>query len=899
MSRTPVTLAEPPALAEAILRRCVPQGLLGRTILGDLREEYAELRRAARGRRLVAWYWREAMMMSAAYVLARIKPSRRRPATGRPSRHTERIAFTMQSLWADLGYAVRGLTKQPVFTSIALATLALGIGANTAIFSVVQGVLLSELPYADPGRLVHVWENNVPEGIPHYQVSPGDYADYAAQNETLGGLGGYVQWSTTYAGGDDPQRLQVTGVTPTLFEVMGVPAQFGRTLRPEDGGVNPVRVVLSDGFWQREFGGDPDVVGRSITLDGDEALVVGVMPPGFQLPTPQAELWFPLVYPLTNQRFARGFHVWYLVGRLKADVTVEQARADLSRIAANLERAYPESNTGHLVTVTPLHEAVVGDVRTPLIMLMAAVGFVLLIVSANIANMTLSRSLGRSKEFALRAALGGSRSRLIRQALTENMLLAFLGGALGLALAFQGIRVLVALSPLALPDVGSVSVNATVLWFTLGVAAIVGVLSGIIPAWSASRLDPAVAMTEGGRGASRGVAQRRIQQGFSVLQMAMAVTLLMGAGLMLRSYGRLLQVDPGFTAERLFTARVSLPSSQYRNAEQTLAFWHALSTELQNHPGVIGVAQARSLPMSGGFGSGLTVDGRDVSNGGVQPDVIYRNVSPNYFAMMGIPMVRGQALSDDHTMGGPRVVLVNETAVRRYWPNDDPIGARIKLGPDPTTIPWIEVIGVVSDVRESGVRTVPEPTVYLPSAQDAPRTQWIVVQLAGDQAGIGDAIRAAVRRIDAALPVYDLQPVKQLMAASIAQERSSTLLLAIFAGLALFIAAIGVYGVIAYNVSQRTHEIGIRMTLGARSREIVALVVRQGLTLAAVAALTGIGVAAAVNRLLERSLFEVSALDPVTHAVVPILLLLVAGVACYGPALRASRLDPTAALREQ
>ncbi len=803
----------------------------------------------------------------------------------------------MQSLWADLRYAVRGLSKQPVFTMVALASLALGIGANTAIFSVVQGVLLSDLPYANPDELVHVWENNVSEGIEHYQVSPGDFADYAEQNDALEGLGGYVPWSLTYVGDGEAERLQVAAVTPSLFGVLGVPARLGRTLTAEDAALEEFSVVLSHGFWQREFGGDSAVVGRAISLDGVSAIVVGVMPPEFKLPTPPAELWFQLVYPVENQRFARGFHVWHLIGRLKTDISVDQARADLLRIARVLERDYPSTNTGHLVTMTPLRQAVVGDVRVPLITLMAAVGFVLLIVCANVANMTLSRSIGRMREFAVRTALGAGRVRLIRQALTESVLLALVGGGLGLAIAFQGVDVLVSLSPLALPNVGEVSVNGTVLVFAVVASAFVGVLSGSVPAWSASRLDPASALNEGGRGSSGGVAQRRVQQGFSIAQMALAVTLLIGAGLMLRSYQYLRNVDPGFDPAQLFTARVSLPGSAYQNADEVLSFWDGLETRLEGRPGVRAVSQARSLPMSGGFGSGLTIEGRDVSRGGVQPGVIYRNVSPNYLAMMGIPLVRGRPIAEQHTHSRPRVVLINETLANRFWPDDDPIGARLKFGPDPTTLPWVEVIGIVSDVRETGFRTPPEPTVYLPSAQDAPLTQWIVVRGEGDLAGVGAVIRAEVAGLDPEIPVYDMQTVEQVVFGSIVQDRSSTLLLTIFAAIALFLAAIGVYGVMAHSVSRRTHEIGIRMTLGACRREILALVIRQGMRLAVIAAGLGVVLSLAVTRVLERALFEVTALDPITYILVPIVLLGVAAAACYVPAFRASRLDPTSALR--
>jgi len=809
----------------------------------------------------------------------------------------------METLWHDLRFGIRMLAKSPGFTAVAVIALALGIGTNTAIFSVVNAVLLRPLPYQDPERLLIVWANNTREGKPRYPISPANFVDLRDQNQAFEQVAAYSTFigTTVMTGRGEPRGALQSMVSPNLFALLGVDAALGRTFLLEEGQIGRDQVVLlSHGFWQRHLDSDPGIVGKTLTLGGNSYTVVGVMPRGFYFLQREIDLWLPLSFnaryhpslAITN-RGGGGFGV---IGRLKPGLTMEQARANLTAIARRLEQQYPEVNKGLGATVLPLHEQVVGEIRQALWVLFGAVGFVLLIACANVATLLLARARSRAKEVAVRAALGAGRLRLVRQLLTESVLLAVVGGGLGLVLSFWGIPLLLAFSPSEIPRQTEIGINAWVLGFTLAVSVLTGVVFGLAPALQASKTDLHETLKEGGR-TSAGSARHRLSSLLVVSEIALTLVLLVGAGLFVRSFIRLMRVDPGFNPENLLTMQIAVPQSQNSKVPQMLAYYDELFKRIEALPGVQAVGAATRLPLMprNGVTSTLTIEGRPVPAAEL-PEIEFRRASTNYFRAMGIPLLKGRYFTAQDTPQVPPVAIITESAARRFWPNENPVDQHIKTFSSPNA-PWLTIVGVVGDVRHFGLDSDARPEVYIASGQAPPSGPFMVVRTASDPLKLAAAVRAQVQAMNPDQPTDNIQTMSQVLTASVAQRRFNMLLLGFFAGLALLLAAVGIYGLMSYTVTQRTHEIGIRMALGAQRRDIVRLVVGRGLVLA----LSGVGVglagAFALTHLASRLLFKVSATDPVTFVSISLLLTIVALVACYLPARKATKVDPMVALR--
>ena len=815
------------------------------------------------------------------------------------STRDERRTDVLAELRQDVAHSWRTLRRAPGFTAVATVTLALGIGANTAIFSVVNGLLLRELPYRNADEVVRLWGSSETTGRDRSQISPADFLDFRARQRSFASLGAFAFGGGTYAGNGDAVRLAGLRVDANVFNVLGVPAAIGRTfVAGEDSAGAAPTVVLSHAVWRRVFGSDSAIVGKTINLSGRSRTVIGVLPPSFFFPTVgEAEIYTPLdLTPvLRDANRARKFHYLGAVGRLRPGVSASQGSADVVAIARQLAREYPESNAGITVNVRGVRDAVVGDARPALIVLLGAALVVLLIACANVAGMLLSRAVSRRQELAVRAALGAGRARLLRQMLTESTVLAGVGGLAGLGIAVLGTRALVASAGDRLPAASQIAVDSTVLVTALLTSLLCGVIFGLVPALAASR-DMHTALKDASRGSSGGVARHRLRTVLVTGQLALAVVLLVGAGLLVRSLARLQQNDLGYTLDSVLTFDLSLTGERYSTAAGQDRFFDELFARIGALPGVVAVGGSGNIPLRGGASASFAIDGRPHA-GDKLPEVGYQPVSDDWFRAMGIALKRGRTFGPADHNDAPGVVILNESARRQFWPTGDPIGARIRLGPDPNT-PWMTVVGLVGDVR-TGVTDEPRPTAYVSARQDHWGGLAIVIRTAGDPMTLLPAVRREVRAIDATVPVSDARTMRDVQAMQLTDRRLPMQLMAAFAMLALALAAVGVYGVMAYSVAARTREIGVRVALGARPGNVFGMVLRQGLRAAAVGLGLGLMGAAALGRVLTTLLFDISPTDAETFVGVAAVLLAVVLAACLVPARRALRIDPLEALRSE
>jgi putative ABC transport system permease protein len=795
----------------------------------------------------------------------------------------------------DARYAVRQLLKAPGFTIVAVLTLALGIGATTAIFSVVNGVLLRPLPYPDSDRLVRVHEIVPQYGL--FSVAPANFFDWRAQNSVFERLATYSSTSGTFTTENGPERVQGAVVSWDMFELLRVAPILGTSFTAaQDEPGAPGVIMLSYGAWQQRFGGDPGVVGRSITVSGAPATVVGVMPQGFYFPTRVAEFWRPI--GLNSAKASRGGHFLGVVARLKPGVTLDRANVEMKSIAERLAVQYPESSAGESARVVLLQEQVVGAIRPALLTLFAAVGVVVLIACANVANLLLVRASVREKEIAIRTALGAGRRRLIVQMLSESLVLATVGGAIGILLGYLAITPIQTLSAGSIPRVGDVTLDGTVLAFAAGASLITGILFGLAPAWQASRSSAGVVLKEGGRSSTTS-GGRWVRSGLLVAEVAMSIVLLTGAVLLLRSFDKLTNVDPGFRPESVLVYQVSLPAATYATPEKHLAFYQTMLEKLEAQPGVKSAAAVQTLPLRGNYVLTFDVRGRAPAKPGEEPSANYRAVSAHYLETLGIPVVRGRGFQpQDVAVNSPKVALIDEAFAKKHFANEDPIGQGLKIGNGVDD--YFNIVGIVGNVHYDSLDATISPTMYVPMAQDDFSTMWVMARAkAGDPGQLAGSARLLVREMDPQLPTYSVNPLATIVSDSVAQRRFSMLLIVLFAGIALFLAAVGLYGVVAYTVSQRTREIGLRMAIGAAPRQVLGMVLGGGMKLALIGVAIGIAGALVLARLVQTMLFEVAPSDPTSYAVTAILLLAIAAVACYVPARRAMRVDPLVAMQAE
>ena len=804
----------------------------------------------------------------------------------------------MGTLLQDLRYGVRMLVKSPGFTVIAIFVTALGIGANTAIFSVVNAVLLRPLPYEHPEQLVRVMRVNVKRGMTDESHSFPNFADLRAQNSAFEALALYDDKGATLTGGASPER--VTGVVASvdLFKVLGASAQLGRTFTAADeqpGGASVI--IISHSMWQRRFGGDANIIGRQLTLSDKSLTIIGVMPERFQfLFVNDPPEYFVPFDPTGEMEKQRGASFAEVVGRLKPGVSIQQAEADLRGVAARLEQQYPDEDAGTTVSLVGAHEEMVGKLRRTLLVLLGAVGFVLLVACANVANLQLARATGRGREMAIRVALGARRGRVIRQLLTESLMLSILGGALGLLFALWGVDLISSFVPANIPRFKEAGLDPTVLGFTLAASMLTGIIFGLAPALQTSKVDLNESLKEGGRSSSEGRARHRVRNLLIVSEVALSLVLLVGAGLLIKSFLHLRNTNPGFQARQVLTASVTLPSTRYPKDEQVAQFYERAVERVAQLPGVESAGAILPLPLGeNSISTSFHVEEHPDPGPGARPSAGARIVTPNYLRVMSVPLLRGRALTEQDKADSPQVLLINETLARRFFNGEDPIGKHLDVGLNDI---HGEIVGIVGDVRGSSLEAEAGPEYYVPYTQVPVNTMSLVVRTKeADAAALAGPLRAAVQEMDRDLPLYRVREMQSLVASSIARQRFSMTLLVAFAGLALALAAVGIFSVMSFLVAQRTHEIGIRLALGAQPRDILRMVVRQGMGLALLGVALGLGISFAVTRLMASLLYEVSATDPTIFGGIAFLLALVALAACYAPARRATKVDPMIALR--
>lgn len=820
----------------------------------------------------------------------------------------------MDSLLHDLRYAIRALCRTPGFTCVAVLTLALGIGANTAMFSVVHAVLLQPLPFPESDRLVRIWSTMQAQGVPRGPSALPDYRVWRADNHTFLDMGAYLDRAYNLTAVDHPERLQGTRITASIWSVLRARPQLGNLFvsDTEQWGRHRI-VVISETLWRRSFAADPAVVGRTIRLDDENYTIVGVMAASFEFPSVRTELWTPISYAPGDTMDSRSNHVVDILGRLKAGTTLSQAQADLSVIAEQIRRQTPE-NAGIGVTSAEWREFVVGDVRSVLLLLLGAVGFVLLIACANVANLLLARSAIRQKELSLRVALGAGRRRLLRQLLTESLVIAGLGALLGSGLAFSLVHLLPLLASSGLPRFREVSVlNETVLGFTAGLTVLTALACGIWPAWHASASDVNEHLKESARNISTARTHGRIQSLLIVVEVALSLVLLVGAALLILSLAHVQRVDPGFRPDNLLTMRVNLPRPRYSTPERIESFVDQTLMSIAALPGIPATGATSALPLGQSeWGKNVRIEGRpSPSSLAEMPIINYRQVSPDYLRALGATLRRGRFFTIRDDARQPGVVIINETLARRFWPGENPVGERISLGPpisliahllskDFSGFPWLTIVGVVGDLRHNGPELEPKPEVFAPIAQageEKSPAYYLIARTVAEPLGYAQAIQAVIHRVDPNQPIADVLAMNTRLANSLARRRFTMLLLGIFATLAVVLALVGLYGVMTYLVGRRIKEIGIRTALGAEPRHLFHLVVGQGLRLAFIGVGLGLLLGAELSRLIAGQLFQVSAFNPTIYATTSALLLTCAVLASALPARRAMSVDPIVALR--
>jgi len=809
----------------------------------------------------------------------------------------------MESLWKDFRYALRGLRKRPGFTLVVALTLTLGIGANTAIFSVVHAVLLAPLPYHEPDRLVVLTAKNDKRNLTQRPVSYPNVKDWRERNQVFEQLAGLRGESFSLTDRSEPERVNGLRVSANILSLLGAKPALGRDFLPEEEQPGREAVALvGHTLWQQRYAGDPKLIGQTLTLDGKAYTVVGVLPPGLKhpgltlsLPPEGADVWIPLI-PVGGEQ-NRSFANIRVVARLKPGVTIAQAQAEMNVLASQLEQQYPDANTNVGVEVSSLHENLTGRVRRALWILLGAVGCVLLIACANVANLLLARAAGRQTEMAVRTALGANRWRLIRQLLVECVSLSVVGGVCGLLLATFGVPLLIGLSATSIPRAEEIGISAPVLGFTLLVSLLTGVVFGIAPALQSSRVQLVEALKEGKKGVAGG-GRRRLLSVLVVAEIALALVLLVGAGLMIRSFRSVSAVEPGFDPRNLLTIAAPLQQASYKDQQLQLQFYERALPAINELPGVQSAAGVFRIPITGFATAIFTVQGQPVPVG-QEPNADYRTISHDYFRTMKMTVTRGRGFTERDNAEAPDAVIINEELARRFFPNEDPVGKRLQVALERTR--WREIVGVVANAKLSGLEAPTDPAIYIPFQQNtwpnALRTSFLVVRTDGDPNNYRAAIRQALRSVDPSLPITQLRTMDEIIAGSLSQRRFNTALLLVFAMVAALLAAVGVYGVMSYLVAQRTHELGVRMALGARRGDILRLVAGDGAKLAAVGVAGGVAMALAMTRLMSGLLFGVSATDPWTFVLIALLFAAVALLASYLPARRAAGTDPVIALR--
>ncbi len=806
----------------------------------------------------------------------------------------------MGTLLHDTRYAIRTMLKTPGFTGVAIIALALGIGANTAIFSVVNAVLLRPLPYKDPDHLVHVHRMQPP--IERGPISRPDFFEWRDKQEVFSGISAYDYQTLNLTGRDQAERLLAARVTGKFFELFDIPPAAGRLISADDDEPGASRVaVISFGSWQRRFGGLPNLIGQNLTLNGDSYTVIGVAAPGFEFPR-RVDLWKPAT--LAEKKSTRGSNYLKIIARLMDGTSLPQAEAQMNQIAAALAEKYPANDSNLTVKIVPLLEEQVRNLRGVLLILLGTVGFVLLIACANVANLSLARAAARTREFAIRTSLGASRTRIVRQLLTESLVLALIGGAMGVVFSIVGIGLLVRLAPANLPRINEVSVDRWVLGFTFGVSLLTGVIFGLVPALQVSKPDLNEALKEGSRGSSEGH-RTLLRRGLVVVEIALSLVLLVSAGLLIESIKRLTQVSPGFDPAKSLAVDVSFPFTppppkgvdfQTAAAQGASGFLAEARRKIAETPGVREVGAINSLPVTGrgGTNGDFNVEGKPPFNRGEEPVAEFCLVTPRYFEAIGIPVIQGRTLNETDLSKKPEYVLVNETFAKSFIGDEDPIGKRVKA----LDAEYHEIIGVVGDAKQWGLDQQASAEIYFSFSQlSLGQEATLVVRADGDPAALTSSVRSAISEVTHDAPVTRVKTMAQVVDDSMASSKFNMILMTIFAGVALVMAAIGLYGVIAYSVSQQTHEIGIRMALGASRSSVLSLVLRNGMSLALVGVALGVAAALGLTRLITSLLYGVSPTDPMTFGVIALLLTGVALVACFVPALRATRVDPMVALR--